>query len=168
MRFRDTTSNKSQQTNFRLPSPGLVAQCWCLSTPYTIKRDAVYACIHSYSARAISCRQTQPSALVRWWGDDNAHGIHSVSQQSVRRDGCVLSAPLVQHPWPADPPTFEADLQSWSVSRAKLQQHTANRMKTRLQTSRKCPFLSIPKLMLSPDTSNNSVVVLRRLVGASV
>ena len=106
-----------------------------VSRHHTLKRCYIYAYIHSCSSRAISCRQTRQSVVVPWWGDDNAHVIQSVSQSAVSqtRRMCVLRS---LGPAPAEQPTFEADLQSWSVSQGKLQHHTSNRQKDRLQTSR--------------------------------
>ena len=63
----------------------------------------MHACIRSYSSRALSCRQTRQSVIVRWWGDDNAHVIQSVSQSAVSqtRRMCVLRS---LSPAPADQP----------------------------------------------------------------
>ena len=132
-RITDSVSNSVPSSScIRLQKQNRTINHWCLSTPYT--KETLSTPIHSCSSRAISCWQTRQSVLGRWV-DGCQCSWHSFSQsvRHMRRMHVLRSL----GPAPADPPTFEADLRSCSVSRGKLQQQTANRHKDRLQALRK-------------------------------
>ena len=132
-RITDSVSNSVPSSScIRLQKQNRTINHGCLSTPYT--KETLPTPIHSCSSRAISCWQTRQSVLGRWV-DGCQCSWHSLSQsvRHMRRMRVLRSL----GPAPADPPTFEADLRSCSVSQGKLQQQTANRHKDRLQTLQK-------------------------------
>jgi len=102
------------------------------------KLKRCHACMHSQlllSSPLVSTNTTISNSSVVGGRQCSRHSVsQSVSSQSDETDVC---SPLPQSStcWST---YLEADLQSWSVSQGKLQQHTANSQKGRLQTSRKC------------------------------